>query len=216
MQIVLLGAPGSGKGTQAQRLHAEHGLCQLSTGDLLRAAVADETPIGLQVKAAMEAGSLVPDAIVLEMIRAKLADPAIGGNCVLDGFPRTLEQARGLESLIAELGQRLDAVIFLHVDFDVLFKRLTGRRTCSKTGKLLNVYFSSKEDLDACLADGGELLRRDDDNEDTIRHRLEVYHRQTEPLIEHYKRAGMLKVIDASSDVDVVHASLLDALQLPN
>jgi len=214
MQIVLLGAPGSGKGTQAQRLHAEHGIRQISTGDLLRAAVAQKTPVGLKVKAAMDGGALVPDAIVLDMIRASLADPAIAGNCVLDGFPRTLEQARGLESLLADLGQHLDGVVYLHVDFEVLFKRLTGRRTCSKTGKLLNVYFSSKEELDACRAEGGELLRREDDNEDTIRHRLEVYHRQTEPLIEHYRAAGLLRVIDASGDVDDVYQRLLEALQL--
>lgn len=189
---------------------------QLSTGDLLRAAVAEATPVGLEVKAAMEAGSLVPDSVVLDMIRAQLTDPAIAGNCVLDGFPRTLEQAHGLERLLAELGQQLDGVVYLDVDFDVLFKRLTGRRTCSKTGKLLNIYFSSKEEIDACLAEGGELLRREDDNEDTIRHRLEVYHRQTEPLIEHYRTAGLLKVIDATGDVDVVYFRLLEALQLSN
>jgi len=148
MHIVLLGAPGSGKGTQAQRLSTELGLRQLSTGELLRSAVAQQTPLGLAVQAAMESGSLVPDEVVLGMIRERLTDDGATTNYVLDGFPRNLNQARALDVLLTELGQGLAAAVYLQVAFDLLMKRLTGRRTCSKTGKVVNIYFSSQAELD--------------------------------------------------------------------
>ncbi|MDH3418509.1 MAG: adenylate kinase [Gammaproteobacteria bacterium] len=212
MRIVLLGAPGSGKGTQAERLQAKHGMPQVSTGDLLRAAVAEQTPLGLEAKAAMDAGELVSNEIVLAMIRERLGQPDAAGGYILDGFPRNLEQAKALGLLLDELDQTLDAVVLLHVDFDILMKRLTGRRTCSKTGKLLNIYFSSQEEIDACTEAGGELLQRDDDNEETIRHRLEVYDRQTAPLIDHYRETGLLRVVEAQSSMDEVYARLLEVL----
>lgn len=214
MRIVLLGAPGSGKGTQAQKLTRDLGLKQLSTGELLRAAVAQRTPLGLEAKAAMDAGMLVSNAIVLRMIRERLKQGDVANGYILDGFPRNLEQAQALAALLDELGQSLDAVVLLHVDFDVLLKRLTGRRTCSKTGKLLNIYFSSKAELDACVEAGGELLKRDDDNEETISRRLTVYERETAPLIDHYRRIGLLRVVDAEGDVDEVYARLVEALKL--
>ena len=214
MRIVLLGAPGSGKGTQAQKLTAERGLPQLSTGDLLRAAVAQRSPLGLEAKAAMDSGALVSNDIVLGMIRERLADADVVNGYVLDGFPRNLEQARALGELLADLDQALDAVVLMRVDFDILMKRLTGRRTCSKTGKVLNIYFSSQEELDACLESGGELTKRDDDNEETIRHRLEVYDRETAPLVEHYREEGLLQIVDAVGSVEDVHARLLEALQV--
>jgi adenylate kinase len=212
MRIVLLGAPGSGKGTQAQRLQAEHGLTQLSTGDLLRSAVAARTPLGIAAKAAMDSGALVSNEIVLGMIRERLAGPALAGGYILDGFPRNIEQAHALEAMLAELDQALDAVVLMRVDFDILMKRLTGRRTCSKTGKVLNVYFSSKADLDACIEAGGELLQRDDDNEETIGRRLKVYDKETAPLVDHYRGAGLLRVVEAEGSVDEVYARLLAAL----
>ncbi|HEY5622519.1 MAG TPA: adenylate kinase [Gammaproteobacteria bacterium] len=212
MRIVLLGAPGSGKGTQAERLQAKHGMPQVSTGDLLRAAVAGQTPLGLEAKAAMDAGELVSNEIVLAMIRERLGQPDAAGGYILDGFPRNLEQAKALGLLLDELDQTLDAVVLLHVDFDILMKRLAGRRTCSKTGKLLNIYFSSQEEIDACAEAGGELLQRDDDNEETIRHRLEVYDRQTAPLIDHYREKGLLRVVEAQSSMDEVYARLLEVL----
>lgn len=214
MRIVLLGAPGSGKGTQAQKLNVERGLPQLSTGDLLRAAVAQRTPLGIKAKAAMDAGALVSNEIVLGMIRERLADEDVASGYILDGFPRNLEQARALRELLVDLGQALDAVVLMRVDFDILMKRLTGRRTCSKTGKVLNIYFSSQQELDACLEAGGELLKRDDDNEETIRHRLEVYDRETAPLVEHYRDQGLLRIVDAEGSVDEVHTRLLEALQV--
>lgn len=212
MRIVLLGAPGSGKGTQAQKLQAERRLPQVSTGDLLRSAVAEHTPLGVAAKAAMDAGELVSNEIVLAMIRERLARPDAAGGYILDGFPRNLEQAEALSLLLDELEQTLDAVVLLHVDFDILMKRLTGRRTCSKTGKLLNIYFSSQEEIDACIAAGGELLQRDDDNEETIRKRLEVYDRQTTPLIDHYRETGLLRVVEAHGGMDEVYDRLLDSL----
>jgi adenylate kinase len=186
---------------------------QLSTGELLRAAVSQRTAVGLAVQAAMEAGSLVPDETVLGMIRERLAAHGATTQFILDGFPRTLAQARSLGDLLGDLEQALRAVVYLEVDFDSLMKRLTGRRTCSKTGQVLNIYYSSQADLDACRERGGELLQRDDDKEDTIRHRLEVYHRQTAPLIEHYRDEGLLRVVDADADVDTVYRRLTEALQ---
>lgn len=216
MRIILLGAPGSGKGTQAQRLEAEHGLPQVSTGDLLRAAVAAETPLGLGAKAAMDAGELVSNDIVLGILRERLARDDAANGYVLDGFPRNLDQARALDELLRELDQSIDSVVQLQVPFEILMKRLTGRRTCSKTGKLLNIFFSSQAEIDACLQAGGELVQRDDDNEETIRHRLEVYERDTAPLIDRYREVGSLEVVDADGDVDEIHARLLRALGLPD
>lgn len=214
MRIVFLGAPGSGKGTQAQRLVAECGVVQVSTGDLLRAAVAEGTALGRAAKAAMDAGELVSDDIVLGMIRERLADPDTAGGVVLDGFPRNLAQAEALEHMLGEIGQPLDAACLINVDFDILMKRLTGRRTCSATGKLLNVYYSPQAEIDACKAAGGELIQRDDDNEETIARRLDVYRRQTEPLVDFYQQAGLLREIDGEGDVDTVHARLRAALGL--
>jgi len=208
MRIVFLGAPGSGKGTQAQRLMANHKLVQVSTGDLLRAAVAAGTELGRRAKAAMDAGELVSDEIVLGMIRERLQQPDTDAGFILDGFPRNLAQAEALESELADLNKHLEAVVLLDVDLDVLMKRLTGRRTCSKTGKLLNIYFSPQAELDACTEAGGELVQRADDNEATIRNRLDVYREQTEPLVEYYDSAGLLRIVDGEGDMAEVYARL--------
>ena len=214
MRIVFLGAPGSGKGTQAQRLMAEHAMVQISTGDLLRAAVKSGSELGNRAREAMDAGELVSDEIVLCMIRERLQQPDTDAGFILDGFPRNLAQAEALESELAELNKHLQAVVLIDVDFDVLMKRLTGRRTCSKTGKLLNIYFSPPAELDACVEAGGELIQRADDNEDTIGNRLEVYREQTEPLVEYYSNAGLLRIVDGDGDVGDVYARLGAALEL--
>ncbi len=214
MRIVMLGAPGSGKGTQAQRLQQEHKLPQVSTGDLLRRAVADKTPLGLKAKAAMDAGELVSDAIVLGMIKERLAQPDAKRGFILDGFPRNLAQADSLNAVLAELGQKIDAAVLMDVDFDILMKRLTGRRTCSKTGAVLNIYFSPPAELEACKKAGGELLQRDDDNETTIRNRLQVYERQTAPLIDYYQKRGLLQKVEATGDVNDVYARFKKAVGL--
>jgi adenylate kinase len=214
MRIVMLGAPGSGKGTQAQRIQLDHGLPQVSTGDLLRRAVADKTPLGLKAKAAMDAGELVSDEIVLGMIKDRIARPDAETGFILDGFPRNRAQADSLDGVLAELGLKLDGVVLMDVDFDILMKRLTGRRTCSKTGQVLNIYFSSPAELTACRKAGGELLQRDDDNEATIRNRLQVYEKQTAPLVEYYTARKLLKTIPATGEVDAVYTRLKKAIGL--
>ena len=212
MRIVLLGAPGSGKGTQAKKLMAERNIPQVSTGDMLRQAIANGTRFGLQAKAVIDAGNLAPDEVVLGIISERLGQPDAENGFILDGFPRTTQQALDLEELLDELGTPLDTAVLLDIDFDILMKRLTGRRTCSRTGKLLNVYFSSQEELDACTNAGGELVQREDDNEETIRHRLDVYHERTEPLIDFYQSRGKLTKIDAGGPIDEVYTRLLEAL----
>jgi adenylate kinase len=212
MRIVLLGAPGSGKGTQAKRLEADRNIPQISTGDMLRAAVAAGTRFGQQAGDIMEAGQLVSDDIMLGIISERLAEPDAQEGFILDGFPRTENQALDLEDLLDQLGKPLDAAVLMEVDFDILLKRLTGRRTCSLTGKLLNIYFSSQEELDACTNSGGELIQRDDDNEETIKSRLDVYRRQTEPLVDYYRSREKLKIVDADGSIDDVYERLLAIL----
>jgi adenylate kinase len=214
MRIVMLGAPGSGKGTQAQRIQKDHGLPQVSTGDLLRKAVADKTPLGQQAKKAMDAGELVSDDIVLGMIKERIAQPDAKRGFILDGFPRNTSQADSLDALLAQLKLKLDRVVLMDVNFDILMKRLTGRRTCSKTGAVLNIYFSSPAELEACTKAGGELLQREDDKEATIRNRLQVYERQTAPLVDYYTKRKLLATIPATGEVDAVYARLKTALGL--
>jgi adenylate kinase len=214
MRIVMLGAPGSGKGTQAQRIQKEHGLPQVSTGDLLRKAVADKTPLGLKAKKVMDAGELVSDDIVLGMIKERIAQPDAKRGFILDGFPRNTSQANSLDALLGELKLRLDRVVLMDVDFDILMKRLTGRRTCSATGAVLNIHFSSPAELEACKNAGGELVQRKDDNEDTIRNRLQVYQRETAPLVDYYTKKGLLATITAMGEVDAVYVRLKSALGL--
>ena len=212
MRIVLLGAPGSGKGTQAKKLTAERNIPQISTGDMLRAAVAAGTRFGQQAKEIMEAGKLVSDDIMLGIISERLSEPDAADGFILDGFPRTRQQALDLDELLDQIGQPLDAAVLMDVDFDILMKRLTGRRTCSKTGKLLNVYFSPQEELDAVVADGGELIQREDDNEETIGQRLDVYKELTEPVVEFYRKRDRLRTVDADGPIDEVYQRLLAVL----
>ena len=212
MRIVFLGAPGSGKGTQAQLLLADAGIIQVSTGDLLREAVKAGTALGRRAKAAMDAGELVSDDIVLGIIRERLSQPDAAAGFVLDGFPRNLAQAEALKSVLAGIGKPLDAVVLIDVPFDILMKRLTGRRTCSKTGKVLNVYFSPRAELDAVTAAGGELVQRADDNEETIGNRLRVYRTQTEPLVQYYREQGLLREVAGEGTTAEVYARLRAAL----
>lgn len=213
MRMILFGAPGSGKGTQAGKLMQEKGIPQISTGDMLRAATASGTDLGKRAKSIMESGQLVSDDIMLGIIRERLNEPDTAGGFVLDGFPRTLKQAQDLEGLLEDIGKPLDAAVLMDIDFDILMKRLTGRRTCSTTGKLLNIHFSPQEDIDDCLNSGGELLQREDDNETTIAERLNVYRRHTEPVIEYYRSHGKLETIEADGSVEEVYGRLLNALR---
>jgi adenylate kinase len=213
MRIVLLGAPGSGKGTQAKKLMADRNIPQISTGDMLRAAADSGSRFGQQAKEVMDAGQLVSDDIVLGIISERLMEADAENGFILDGFPRTEKQALDLNDLLDELGKPLDAAVLLDVDFDILMKRLTGRRTCSLTGKLLNIYFSSREELDECTNAGGELIQREDDNEEVIKSRLEVYRSRTEPLIDFYSKRGKLKTVNADGAIDEVYERFLEVLQ---
>jgi adenylate kinase len=212
MRIVLLGAPGSGKGTQAKKLMADRNIPQISTGDMLREAVAAGTRFGEKARSIMDAGNLVSDDIMLGIISERIAKPDAAEGFILDGFPRTKQQALDLEDLLDQIGTPLDVAILMDVDFDILMKRLTGRRTCSLTGKLLNVYFSSQEELDECTNAGGELQQREDDNEEVIGNRLGVYQSQTEPLVDFYKKRSRLKTVAAEGSIDEVYSRLLEAL----
>ncbi len=217
MRLVLLGAPGSGKGTQAQRLRDEKGIPQVSSGDLLRDAVKRGTELGKRAKAAMDAGELVSDEIVLGLIRERLGRPDAAAGFILDGYPRNVAQVAALDALLAELGQPIDAVVLMDIDPAVLFKRLTGRRSCPGCGKVFNVYSAPSATGDRCDAevhDGSEapmLVQRKDDREDVIENRLRVYERETRPLVDHYRDRGLLKVVKADGPVERVFAQFLRA-----
>ncbi len=217
MRIVLLGAPGSGKGTQSQLLMKAYGVPQISTGDLLREAMAKGTALGLRAKAAVDAGALVDDATVLGMLRERLARPDAARGFILDGYPRNLAQAAALEDLLAELGQPLEAVVLLNLDLSVLFKRLTGRRICQDCGRVFNIYTSPAGGPVHCeqCGESPRLIQRPDDKEEVIAKRLEVYEAQTKPLIQHYRDNGLLKVVDADADMQTVFESLKRAMQRP-
>jgi adenylate kinase len=212
MRIVMLGAPGSGKGTQAKKLMADRNIPQISTGDMLREAVASGTRFGQQAKEIIDAGNLVSDDIMLGIISERLGRPDAEEGFILDGFPRTEKQAFDLEDLLDSLGTPLNVTVLMDVDFDILMKRLTGRRTCSLTGKLLNIYFSPQEELDECINAGGELIQREDDNEETISNRLDVYRERTEPLIEFYRDRKLLRTVDADGTIDQVYERFVAAL----
>jgi len=217
MRIVLLGAPGSGKGTQSQLLVKTYGVPQISTGDLLREAVAKGTPLGVRAKAALDAGTLVDDATVLGMIRERLAQPDAAKGFILDGYPRNLAQAAALESLLIDLKKPLEAVVLLNLDLGVPFKRLTGRRICQDCGRVFNIYTSPAGEHIHCekCGDSPRLIQRPDDKEEVIGKRLEVYEAQTKPLIQHYRENGLLKVVDADADMQTVFASLRRAVEQP-
>ncbi|MGI9246065.1 MAG: adenylate kinase [Steroidobacteraceae bacterium] len=214
MRLVLLGAPGSGKGTQAQRLRDQKGIPQVSSGDLLRDAVARGTELGLRAKAAMDAGELVSDEIVLGLIRERLGRPDAAAGFILDGYPRNVAQAGALDQLLADLGQPIDAVVLMKVDEKALVMRLTGRRSCPVCNKVFNLYSSPSDKGDKCDnsvhgAEAPPLRQRDDDREDVIANRLKVYAEQTAPLIEHYRARGLLKVVNADQPVDRVYQEFL-------
>lgn len=214
MQIILLGAPGAGKGTQAQRLAERCHIPQVSTGDLLRAAVASQTDLGRAAQAAMQAGQLVSDDIVLGMIRERLAEPDARSGFILDGFPRNLAQARALDELLGRLQKPLDAVLVLDVERAELVRRIAGRRTCKQCGRIFNVFTSPPAPNEKCPQSGGphELYQRPDDNEATVTERLKVYEEKTQPLVDFYAARGILRRIAAQGDVDAVTVRLEAAL----
>lgn len=214
MRIILLGAPGSGKGTQAEKLMENYNLPQISTGILLREAITQGTELGKKVQEIMAAGDLVSDQIVLDLIRQSMEQPESENGFVLDGYPRNINQAQSLEDLLYAIEKPLDAVLLVDVDSEILVKRLSGRRTCSLTGKTLNIYFSSEEEINKCTDSGGELVQREDDNVESITNRINVYKEQTEPLIDFYKHKDLLKVINGEGKIGVIYKRVVEILNL--
>ena len=212
MRIVLLGAPGAGKGTQAKKLIEKYGIPQISTGDILRKAVADGTPLGKEAKAYMDKGELVPDSVVIGLVKERLAQDDCKKGFILDGFPRNTSQAETLDRVLEEMGMPLQVALSIDVDMDVLMKRLTGRRTCRQCNQMYNIYFNPPQKEGVCDKCGGELYHREDDKEDTIRKRLEVYKAQTAPLIDYYKKKGILKSVEGTGSIDEIFDKICSIL----
>ena len=210
--LIFLGAPGAGKGTQAREVATHFGIPQISTGDILRDAVKKQTPLGMAAKAKMEAGALVPDDVVCGIVEERIGEADCQKGFILDGFPRTIAQAQFVDRGLQAKGRGRPQVLDIEVDEDLLLKRLTGRRTCSVCGEIYNVHFSPPKVEGICDKDGGKLLYRADDNEATIRQRLEAYHRQTSPLIEYYRAQGVLHEVDGNKDPEAIGKGLLDFL----
>jgi adenylate kinase len=213
MNIVLLGAPGAGKGTQAARMVEAYGVPHISTGDIFRKAVADGTPLGLEAKRYMDAGELVPDEVVIGIVEERLTEPDCGSGFLLDGFPRTAGQAEALGGVLAKEVRRLDAVISVDVDRQALVARLTARRTCTVCGAISNVTSDEAAARGVCSACGGEVYQRDDDTVETVTNRLSVYDRQTAPLIEYYRAAGLLREVEGNGTPDEVFAQIRAILE---
>ena len=208
-RLIMMGPPGGGKGTQAKRIQERYNVLQLSTGDMLRAAIAAGSPVGKQAKAVMDAGKLVSDDLLIEMIDKRLDDKDCANGFVLDGFPRTIPQAEGLEKLMANKGLKLDAAIEVRVPDEKLLERLTGRYTCAKCGEGYHDKFKLPKAAGVCDVCGGkEFSRRSDDKAETVKTRLKAYHEQTAPLLPFYERKGVLKVVDGDRDIGLVAADL--------
>lgn len=208
MNIVLLGAPGAGKGTQATKLVEEFATPHISTGDILRAAVKNQTELGKKAKGYMDAGDLVPDSLIIDLMDERLREPDCEKGFILDGFPRTTAQAVALDDMLVRLERPLDAALLVDVDLEVIIKRLTERRCCKECG-----YIGTAADA-TCPKCGGEMYQRDDDNETTVRNRLDVYAKSTSPLIDYYKGKGLLKSVDGDRPVDTVYVDVKALLGL--
>ncbi|BCG48434.1 Adenylate kinase [Citrifermentans bremense] len=213
MNLILLGPPGVGKGTQAKLLIDRFGIPQISTGDILRAAVKELTPMGAKAKGYMDSGALVPDEVVIGIVEERLAQADCQKGFILDGFPRTVPQADALGQVLSGMGKSIDHVVSLSVDKAELLKRLTGRRACANCGAGYHVDFAPSKVAGVCDACSGQLVQREDDKEETILNRLAVYEAQTAPLIAYYQAAGLLRSVDGLGTVEGVQADILAAVQ---
>uniref|UniRef100_A0A832GMX5 Adenylate kinase n=1 Tax=Caldimicrobium thiodismutans TaxID=1653476 RepID=A0A832GMX5_9BACT len=213
MNIVFLGPPGAGKGTQAKILIEKYGIPQISTGDMLREHRAKGTELGKRAQEYMDKGQLVPDEIILDMVKERLAQPDCAKGFILDGFPRTVAQAEALDKILSEMNKKLDYALALVVPDELLVERLTGRRTCKNCGMMFHVKYKPPKVEGKCDVCGGELYQRPDDNEETVRNRLKVYHESTAPLIDYYKKKGILKEIDGSKSIEEITAQLISILE---
>jgi len=213
MNIVFLGPPGAGKGTQAKILIERCGIPQISTGDMLREHRAKGTELGKKAQEYMDKGQLVPDEIILGMVKERLSQPDCQKGFILDGFPRTVAQAEALDKLLSEMGKKLDFALALIVPDDLLVERLTGRRTCKNCGMMYHIKYKPPKVEGKCDVCGGELYQRPDDNEETVRNRLKVYHEQTAPLIEYYKNKGILREIDGSKSIEEITQQIISILE---
>ncbi len=213
MKLVFLGPPGAGKGTQSERIRSDFGVVQLSTGDILRANKKAGTELGKKAQKYMDAGELVPDDLIIEMIKEELKKPELAKGYILDGFPRTVPQAEALDKLLADMGQKLDVVLVLEVPNEELIERLTARRVCKKCGKSYHLKFNPPKTEGVCDVCGGELYQRDDDKEEAIRNRLKVYEKQTSPLTEYYEKQNLAKKIDGLGDIDAIYERIKEVLK---
>jgi adenylate kinase len=213
MRLVLLGAPGAGKGTQAKKLIEKYSIPQISTGDILRKAVADGTQLGKEAKSFMDKGELVPDSVVIGLVKERLSQDDCKNGYILDGFPRNTSQAETLDGVLTEMNASLDVALSVDVEKDILMKRLTGRRTCKACGQMFNVHFSAPQKEGVCDKCGGELYQRDDDQEETIKKRLDVYDSQTAPLIDYYYNKGILTRVNGIGDMDEIFNNIISELE---
>ena len=213
MNLILLGPPGAGKGTQAKLLIKLFGIPQISTGDILRAAVKEQTPMGVKAKAFMDEGSLVPDEVVIGIVRERLAKPDCTKGFILDGFPRTVGQADALKGMLAGLGKTIEHVISITVDKEELLARVTGRRTCKGCGKGYHLIYDPPKVPGTCDECGAELFQRDDDREETMRKRLDVYEQQTAPLIDYYRGSSLLRDVKGIGSIDEIQERIVSIVQ---
>ncbi|RLF16089.1 MAG: adenylate kinase [Thermoprotei archaeon] len=212
MRLIIFGAPGAGKGTQAQLLSSRLGIPQVATGDILREAVKKGTELGRLAKQYMDRGELVPDEVVIGIVEERLKQPDCSKGFILDGFPRTIKQAEALDRILAKLGVKLDAVINLEVDEEEVVKRITNRRTCRNCGAVYHLIFNPPKNDEVCDKCGGPLYQRDDDKEETVRNRLRVYREQTQPLLKFYEERGLLKNVNGNLSIEEVFKEILSAL----
>lgn len=212
MRLVLLGAPGAGKGTQAKKLIEKYHIPQISTGDILRKAVADGTPLGKEAKSYMDKGELVPDSVVIGLVKERLSNSDCMEGFILDGFPRNTSQAQTLDGVLAMMNTPLTVALSVDVDKDDLMKRLTGRRTCKSCQQMYNIHFSPAAKDGICDKCGGELYQRDDDKEETIKNRLDVYDKATAPLIDYFRKKGILKSVMGVGDIDEIFIKVCEVL----